>query len=184
MRNSSSNCHSPPELRTKKCDQNPLSYHLRDVWGDNSAMFWSTAGGRSQKLSKHAVELRDCVRPLQFSWLRHPNKGRAQQKPVQRRKFFDQFTIPSDRSSGYWTSAPAHRRMRGPWQARHSLAVSSSAQARADARQWKIRAEAQISQLNRELFGYDRTEPSQSLKPVMILPQVHLRKPCYDFYFL
>lgn len=22
------------------------------------------------------------------------------------------------------------------------------------------------------------------LKPVMILPQVHLRKPCYDFYFL
>ena len=21
-------------------------------------------------------------------------------------------------------------------------------------------------------------------KPVMILPQVHLRKPCYDFYFL
>ena len=24
-------------------------------------------------------------------------------------------------------------------------------------------------------------EPSQ---PLMILPQVHLRKPCYDFYFL
>ena len=21
-------------------------------------------------------------------------------------------------------------------------------------------------------------------KPIMILPQVHLRKPCYDFYFL
>ena len=59
-----------------------------------------------------------------------------------------------------------------------------SAQARADTRQWKTRAEAQISQLNREVFGYDRTELLQSLKPLMILPQVHLRKPCYDFYFL
>ena len=37
---------------------------------------------------------------------------------------------------------------------------------------------------NQEVFWYDRTELLQSLKPVMILPQVHLRKPCYDFYFL
>lgn len=26
--------------------------------------------------------------------------------------------------------------------------------------------------------------PPGSFRPVMILPQVHLRKPCYDFYFL
>lgn len=31
-----------------------------------------------------------------------------------------------------------------------------------------------------------RTHPLQAraATPVMILPQVHLRKPCYDFYFL
>ena len=26
--------------------------------------------------------------------------------------------------------------------------------------------------------------PGEPAEPVMILPQVHLRKPCYDFYFL
>ncbi len=26
--------------------------------------------------------------------------------------------------------------------------------------------------------------PPRRRQPVMILPQVHLRKPCYDFYFL
>ena len=26
--------------------------------------------------------------------------------------------------------------------------------------------------------------PLLASKPLMILPQVHLRKPCYDFYFL
>ena len=30
-----------------------------------------------------------------------------------------------------------------------------------------------------------RGRPAESsAQPVMILPQVHLRKPCYDFYFL
>lgn len=27
-------------------------------------------------------------------------------------------------------------------------------------------------------------EPADRKPPLMILPQVHLRKPCYDFYFL
>ena len=29
-----------------------------------------------------------------------------------------------------------------------------------------------------------RRSPDATATPVMILPQVHLRKPCYDFYFL
>ena len=29
-----------------------------------------------------------------------------------------------------------------------------------------------------------RTEATDDLNSIMILPQVHLRKPCYDFYFL
>jgi hypothetical protein len=29
-----------------------------------------------------------------------------------------------------------------------------------------------------------QTQCLDSKSPVMILPQVHLRKPCYDFYFL
>ena len=33
------------------------------------------------------------------------------------------------------------------------------------------------------LFTNTHIEVSEA-KPIMILPQVHLRKPCYDFYFL
>ena len=29
-----------------------------------------------------------------------------------------------------------------------------------------------------------KTDLREIVKPIMILPQVHLRKPCYDFYFL
>ena len=31
---------------------------------------------------------------------------------------------------------------------------------------------------------FDFLSPKLLEKPIMILPQVHLRKPCYDFYFL
>lgn len=35
-----------------------------------------------------------------------------------------------------------------------------------------------------KVSGADATEALTLHDPVMILPQVHLRKPCYDFYFL
>ena len=34
---------------------------------------------------------------------------------------------------------------------------------------------------SREISTLSSMKPD---KPIMILPQVHLRKPCYDFYFL
>ena len=34
------------------------------------------------------------------------------------------------------------------------------------------------------LLPRNRPESKSGSIPVMILPQVHLRKPCYDFYFL
>jgi hypothetical protein len=37
--------------------------------------------------------------------------------------------------------------------------------------------------LNTE-FARPWTKPRLAKRLVMILPQVHLRKPCYDFYFL
>jgi hypothetical protein len=33
-------------------------------------------------------------------------------------------------------------------------------------------------------FGPEQGSPSAARDTLMILPQVHLRKPCYDFYFL
>ena len=61
---------------------------------------------------------------------------------LQRRKLFDQFDIPSDRSLGYWTSAPAHRQRSGPLQAKPPLAVSPTTQARVAARQWGEREQS------------------------------------------
>jgi hypothetical protein len=37
-----------------------------------------------------------------------------------------------------------------------------------------------VQQVNVRVFVSFTTQPTT----VMILPQVHLRKPCYDFYFL
>lgn len=37
----------------------------------------------------------------------------------------------------------------------------------------------------RSLAGFLELSPMPAAgNPLMILPQVHLRKPCYDFYFL
>ena len=35
-----------------------------------------------------------------------------------------------------------------------------------------------------QFFFCNTLSQETTSKPVMILPQVHLRKPCYDFYFL
>ena len=41
-----------------------------------------------------------------------------------------------------------------------------------------------VGQANADRRGYPRSNLAELPVSVMILPQVHLRKPCYDFYFL
>ena len=58
-------------------------------------------------------------------------------------------------------------------------AAAAAAPAAAGAR------EGPLGRLSRDRGEEGGRPPSlPSARPVMILPQVHLRKPCYDFYFL
>ena len=40
------------------------------------------------------------------------------------------------------------------------------------------RSKSMFQKQSREAYAFKNNQP------IMILPQVHLRKPCYDFYFL
>ncbi|KAJ3979162.1 hypothetical protein F5890DRAFT_1421743 [Lentinula detonsa] len=51
----------------------------------------------------------------------------------------------------------------------------------------KVKMHRWMNEISRRRAHYPCKRASNSLPPknsIMILPQVHLRKPCYDFYFL
>ncbi len=53
---------------------------------------------------------------------------------------------------------------------------------------WKVQTEgAQVCKVKEPTYPSVQVNAQQEkagLDSIMILPQVHLRKPCYDFYFL
>ena len=73
-----------------------------------------------------------------------------------------------------------------------SNALPSKARSRAGLNWWRFmrtapeegspkrlqRSKSMFQRQSREAYAFENNQP------IMILPQVHLRKPCYDFYFL
>ena len=121
-----------------------------------------------------------------FTHLRHPNKGKSPAKASCR----GESSLISSISPliGLWGTEPLHQPTGNDLALdrpdRHSRCRRPLRQEWPHGNEERGSRAPPASSENREFFGYDRNGLLHSLKPVMILPQVHLRKPCYDFYFL
>ena len=121
-----------------------------------------------------------------FTHLRHPNKGKSPAKASCR----GESSLISLISPliGLWGTEPLHQptgndpALYRP--SRHSRCRRPLRQEWPHGSEERGSRAPSLPRKPRSFFGYDRNGLLHSLKPVMILPQVHLRKPCYDFYFL